>query len=380
MARPMIRVSEDMSVANGDRGADTTTTTLTTTLTTSQATSSPGEVAKRLVLSFSLSALCLFAGAVVPSSSYAEPAGAYQQEYQYQGQGEAQYRAPPASAYAQMQAKAQPFQKVEVNKGRVWLLFVLGASSLFGVTVLVENNSAWFPAISRANKAMKAGMAAIEEKERLERLEREMVGTGLVEVVGRGEGGEEEMQSMQSTQDAVLAGLRAASANAKETMRGVKEMEVAADEEDEEDEVVVGSRPTMIPLELSADDGDEIAVDVVDMSRGSSVDEDDAWDDIGSLLDEPIPGAEEGGEDENGEAVVGVQPEEQQPEEAEQRKPLFEISGEAIDASISSRAAQFQEELEKASASNGVAADGVDLSGISLEDLQAELQKRNSTQ
>jgi len=185
---------------------------------------------------------------------------------------------------------------------------------------------------------------------------------------------------MQSTQDAVLAGLRAASANAKETMRGVKEMEVAADEEDEEDEVVVGSRPTMIPLELSADDGDEIAVDVVDMSRGSSVDEDDAWDDIGSLLDEPIPGAEEGGEDENGEAVVGVQPEEQQPEEAEQRKPLFEISGEAIDASISSRAAQFQEELEKASASNGVAADGVDLSGISLEDLQAELQKRNSTQ
>ena len=349
---------------------------------------------KRLVfvLSFSLSALCLFAGAVVPSSSYAEPAGAYQQEYQYQGQGEEQYRAPPASAsasaYAQMQAKAQPFQKVEVNKGRVWLLFVLGASSLFGVTVLVENNSAWFPAISRANKAMKAGMAAIEEKERLERLEREMVGTGLVEVVGRGEGGEggeggeEEVQSMQSTQDAVLAGLRAASANAKETMRGLKEMEVAEDEEDEE--VVVGSRPTMIPLELSADDGDEIAVDVVDMSRGSSADEDDAWDDIGSLLDEPIPGAEEGGEgedeDEDAEAVVGAQPEEQQPEEAEQRKPLFEISGEAIDASISSRAAQFQEELEKASASNGVAADGVDLSGISLEDLQAELQKRNSTQ
>ena len=66
---------------------------------------------KRLVfvLSFSLSALCLFAGAVVPSSSYAEPAGAYEQEYQYQGQGEEQYRSPPASAsaYAQMQAKAQ---------------------------------------------------------------------------------------------------------------------------------------------------------------------------------------------------------------------------------------------------------------------------------
>ena len=368
-----------MAVAHGGRGADTMTTTTTTT-TTRATTSMP----KRLVfvLSFSLSALCLFAGAVVPSSSYAEPAGAYQQEYQYQGQGEEQYRAPPASAsaYAQMQAKAQPFQKVEVNKGRVWLLFVLGASSLFGVTVLVENNPAWFPAISRANKAMKAGMAAIEEKERLERLEREVVGTGLVEVVGRGEGGEggeEEVQSMQSTQDAVLAGLRAASANAKETMRGLKEMEVAEDEE-----VVVGSRPTMIPLELSADDGDEIAVDVVDMSRGSSADEDDAWDDIGSLLDEPIPGAEEGGEgeDEDAEAVVGARPEEQQPEEAEQRKPLFEISGEAIDASISSRAAQFQEELEKASASNGVAADGVDLSGISLEDLQAELQKRNSTQ
>jgi hypothetical protein len=185
-----LRVSEDVAVAHGGRGADTMTTTTTATTTTTRATTS---MPKRLVfvLSFSLSALCLFAGAVVPSSSYAEPAGAYQQEYQYQGQGEEQYRAPPASAsaYAQMQAKAQPFQKVEVNKGRVWLLFVLGASSLFGVTVLVENNSAWFPAISRANKAMKAGMAAIEEKERLERLEREMVGTGLVEVVGRGEGG-----------------------------------------------------------------------------------------------------------------------------------------------------------------------------------------------
>ena len=61
---------------------------------------------------------------------------------------------------------AKPFKKQQVNKGRIWLLFVLGASSLFGITVLAENNGDWFPAISRANKAMR-----VSKKKRQEQLQ-----------------------------------------------------------------------------------------------------------------------------------------------------------------------------------------------------------------
>jgi len=66
----------------------------------------------------------------------------------------------------QMTSLAKPFKKQHVEKGRVWLLFVLGASSLFGVTVLVENNSDWFPAIAKANKAMAAAQKAMEAREK----------------------------------------------------------------------------------------------------------------------------------------------------------------------------------------------------------------------
>ncbi|KAL4434196.1 hypothetical protein ABPG75_000637 [Micractinium tetrahymenae] len=51
---------------------------------------------------------------------------------------------------------AKPLKQQKVNKGRIWALFVLGATALFGSTVVLENNDKWFPAISRANKAMKA--------------------------------------------------------------------------------------------------------------------------------------------------------------------------------------------------------------------------------
>lgn len=60
---------------------------------------------------------------------------------------------------------AKPLQAQKVNKGRIWLLFVLGASTLFGATILLENNEAWFPAISRANRAMAASMKAAKIKE-----------------------------------------------------------------------------------------------------------------------------------------------------------------------------------------------------------------------
>lgn len=53
-----------------------------------------------------------------------------------------------------MLSAAKPLPKQQVNKGKVWLIFVLGAASLFGTAVVMENNRTFFPAISRANRAM----------------------------------------------------------------------------------------------------------------------------------------------------------------------------------------------------------------------------------
>eukprot|EP00951_Prasinocladus_malaysianus_P018267 scaffold145351_cov21-Prasinocladus_malaysianus.AAC.1 len=41
-----------------------------------------------------------------------------------------------------------------VMSRQVWAIFLGGAAVLFGTTLAVENNDEWFPAISRANKAM----------------------------------------------------------------------------------------------------------------------------------------------------------------------------------------------------------------------------------
>lgn len=49
-------------------------------------------------------------------------------------------------------ARALPQQKVD--KGKVWLIVVAGAVSLFGAAILLENNETFFPAIAKANKAM----------------------------------------------------------------------------------------------------------------------------------------------------------------------------------------------------------------------------------
>lgn len=49
---------------------------------------------------------------------------------------------------------AKPLPKQTIDKGRVWTAFIGGAVTVFGLTVLSENNESWFPAIFRANKAM----------------------------------------------------------------------------------------------------------------------------------------------------------------------------------------------------------------------------------
>lgn len=58
----------------------------------------------------------------------------------------------PASSVTEY---AKPLEKQEIKKGEIWLVFVVGAATLFGGTLLLERNEKWFPAISKANKAMK---------------------------------------------------------------------------------------------------------------------------------------------------------------------------------------------------------------------------------
>lgn len=52
--------------------------------------------------------------------------------------------------------QAQPMQARPYDKGKVWLVLIGGATGLFALTVAAENSSSLFPAISRANQAMKS--------------------------------------------------------------------------------------------------------------------------------------------------------------------------------------------------------------------------------
>lgn len=49
-----------------------------------------------------------------------------------------------------------------MDKEKVWLIFILGAAGLFGVTLLLENNERFFPAIYRANQAMSQAKKALK--------------------------------------------------------------------------------------------------------------------------------------------------------------------------------------------------------------------------
>lgn len=51
---------------------------------------------------------------------------------------------------------AKPLKSQPVNKSRIWGLFLLGATALFGGAVALERNSSFFPAISKANQALAA--------------------------------------------------------------------------------------------------------------------------------------------------------------------------------------------------------------------------------
>lgn len=75
------------------------------------------------------------------------------------------YEAVPAAQVTQM-ARALP--KPVIDKGKVWTTFVGGAVVLFLTTLALENNSALFPAIAKANSA------ASEAKRRMEDADKRM--------------------------------------------------------------------------------------------------------------------------------------------------------------------------------------------------------------
>ena len=51
---------------------------------------------------------------------------------------------------------AKPLKAQPVKKGRIWGLFLVGATGLFGGAVALERNSNFFPAIAKANQAIAA--------------------------------------------------------------------------------------------------------------------------------------------------------------------------------------------------------------------------------
>jgi hypothetical protein len=78
----------------------------------------------------------------------------------------------PASQLVQM-ARPLPKQQEPVDKSKVWAVCVGGAAVLFVGTVVAENNEAWFPAISRANKAMNMSRQAAAAREARERQQKQ---------------------------------------------------------------------------------------------------------------------------------------------------------------------------------------------------------------
>lgn len=56
---------------------------------------------------------------------------------------------------SQATAAARELPRQAVNAGRVWLILGGGSLALFALTLAAENNAAWFPAIARANQAMR---------------------------------------------------------------------------------------------------------------------------------------------------------------------------------------------------------------------------------
>ncbi|PSC73418.1 ATP-binding cassette sub-family D member 4 [Micractinium conductrix] len=184
---------------------------------------------------------------------------------------------------------AKPLKVQEFNKGRIWLLAVLGATSLFGTTVLLENNESWFPAISRANRAMKQAREAAEARERASEEESAQFQARLAAV-------QQERAADAAVDTAVLEGLSAA-----------RQRSAAA--------------APRLPTEPAAAEAEQPAAAGAPAAASSGAAEPAA----------PASSSE-------GAAAAPAR---------ETRKPLFEISAEQIEASSAERLAAVQQEVEK---------------------------------
>ena len=102
---------------------------------------------------------------------------------------------------------AKPLAQPDIiDKDKVWLIIVGGAASLFILVWLIENLTNFFPAISRANKAMSARRDYYEQQDAEQR---ESSGSMQDrEATGRQRAKEEEMK--RRSEDAVARGLQAA--------------------------------------------------------------------------------------------------------------------------------------------------------------------------
>lgn len=236
---------------------------------------------------------------------------------------------PPPPAHAEIQTvsadelinSAKPIKITQkINKGRIWLLIILGASSLFSTTIVLENNESWFPAISRANKAMRATNKKNRKTD--DSIITEPENNNMPMMI---ENEQSQQQQQQQEEDEDSKRLQAA---VLEGMASARQRVIAADDNNnnnmDEDEDY-DTKPDALVTNWGSDTSD---VEEIDMGT----------------LEKNI-GSDNSAEEEEGER------------EQEARKPLFEISSEQIEESLKKK------KLEQ----------------LSLEDLQNELLARQSS-
>ena len=230
----------------------------------------------------------------------------------------------------QVTSLAKPLKVQTVNKGRVWLLFILGASSLFAITIVAENNEAWFPAISRANKAMAASAAAKKRNEEREELEEQQQFT--LPADRRQEVLNAELEADAIYENAVAAGIIAARRPPSISAVDIPSLssKTTAALEDPES--------TVYPAQLEVEAETEVEV-TSHHEEESSEDEVSTSESTHTMED---------AEEEAREGAAGAT-----------RAPLFEIGGDQIESSMK----QVQERA---------------LKEMSVEDLQRELESRKT--
>jgi hypothetical protein len=201
--------------------------------------------------------------------------------------------------------------------------------------VLLENNEKWFPAISRANRAVKDARQRAEQQEAAWKAEQAAY--------------EQRLAAVQAERKADLA----AEAAVVEGLLEARHRGAAAAEDDvaSNSEVAETSAAPDAPAS-AADEAALKATPATAAASGASVEEAAA---------EEEEKEQDGGRAEEAEAAAAAAPSSSnrsgaEPEEA--RKPLFEITPEQIEASTQRRMQELQQELERRKAGAAAPATG----------------------